>query len=32
MNSLAIIYWLAVLGALGLFFYLGYALLRPENF
>lgn len=32
MNSLDLIYWLAVAGALGLFAYLGYALLRPERF
>lgn len=32
MNTLAIVYWLAGAGALGLFVYLGYALLRPERF
>lgn len=32
MNTLSLIYWLAGLGALGLFGYLGYALLRPEQF
>ncbi|WP_423456880.1 K(+)-transporting ATPase subunit F [Ottowia sp. VDI28] len=32
MNSLALIYWLAGAGAIGLLIYLGYALLRPEKF
>lgn len=32
MNSLDIIYWLAAAGALAVFVYLGYALLRPERF
>lgn len=32
MSSLPLIYWLAGALALGLFVYLGYALLRPENF
>ena len=32
MTSLSLIYWLAGAGALGLFVYLGYALLRPEQF
>jgi K+-transporting ATPase KdpF subunit len=32
MTSLSFIYWLACTGALGLFVYLGYALLRPEKF
>ncbi len=32
MNTLTLIYGLAGLGALGLFAYLGYALLRPERF
>ena len=32
MNSLTFVYWLAAAGALGLFAYLGYALLRPEQF
>jgi len=32
MNSLGLIYWLAGAGALALFVYLGYALLRPERF
>lgn len=32
MTSLTLIYWLAGAGALGLFVYLGYALLRPEQF
>lgn len=32
MGSLIVIYWLAGAGAIGLFVYLGYALLRPEEF
>lgn len=32
MGSLIVIYWLAGAGAIGLFVYLGYALLRPEKF
>jgi len=32
MNSLGLIHWLAGAGALALFVYLGYALLRPERF
>lgn len=32
MSALVLIQWLAGLGALALFAYLGYALLRPERF
>lgn len=32
MGTLTLIYWLAGAFALGLFAYLGYALLRPERF
>ncbi|MGD9585241.1 MAG: potassium-transporting ATPase subunit F [Brachymonas sp.] len=32
MAFLSLIYWLAGAGALGLFLYLGYALLCPEKF
>ena len=32
MTTLDLIYGLAAAGALGLFVYLGYALLRPERF
>ena len=32
MHSLTLIYWLSGALALGLFAYLGYALLRPERF
>ena len=32
MDSLTFTYFLAAVGALGLFVYLGYALLRPEKF
>ncbi|MHA3902738.1 K(+)-transporting ATPase subunit F [Castellaniella sp. WN] len=32
MTSLTLIDWLAGAGVLGLFVYLGYALLRPEKF
>lgn len=32
MSGLDLIHWLAGAGALGLFAYLGYALLRPERF
>ncbi|MCC7483615.1 MAG: K(+)-transporting ATPase subunit F [Burkholderiales bacterium] len=32
MITLSFIHWLAAAGALGLFVYLGYALLRPEQF
>lgn len=32
MSSLSLIHGLAAVGALALFVYLGYALLRPEQF
>lgn len=32
MSGLEIFCWLAAIGTLGLFVYLGYALLRPEQF
>ncbi|HNQ05371.1 MAG TPA: K(+)-transporting ATPase subunit F [Thiobacillaceae bacterium] len=32
MIPLALVHWLAAVGALGLFVYLGHALLRPERF
>ena len=32
MSTLTLIYWLASGFTLGLFIYLGYALLRPEKF
>ena len=32
MISLSFIHWLAAVGVLSLFVYLGYALLRPEQF
>ncbi len=32
MTSLSLLYWLAGAIALGLFVYLGYALLHPEKF
>lgn len=32
MTSLSLIHWLAAGGALALFVYLGYALLRPGQF
>lgn len=32
MNALVLIHWLAAAGAVALFLYLGYALLRPERF